>query len=84
MDEGACVRRRSRLCGGDRRRRPFVIDGVPAGTYPIKMWHEGVALKRIIASLQQFEYEDPYEVTKQVVVTSGGVAEVEFELALRE
>ena len=62
----------------------FVIDGVPAGTYPIKMWHEGVALKRIIASLQQFEYEEPYEVTKHVVVTSGGVAEVEFELALRE
>jgi plastocyanin len=61
----------------------FVIKDVPAGTYPIKMWHEGVTLKRIIASLERFEYEPPYEVTKQVVVTAGNTVDVEFELELR-
>ena len=61
----------------------FVIDGVPAGTYRIKMWHEGVRLNRIIESLQRYEYEDPYEVVKQITVTSSGEALVDFELALR-
>lgn len=61
----------------------FIIEGVPAGTYPIKMWHEGVQLKRIIASLQQFEYEGPYEVTQEVVVPPSGEAVVNFGLELR-
>jgi plastocyanin len=62
----------------------FVISGVPGGTYPITMWHEGVALTRIIPSLQQFQYEDPYEITKQVVVTPGSTSEVSFDLELRQ
>jgi hypothetical protein len=62
----------------------FVIDNVPVGTHPIKMWHEGVSLTRIIASLQQFEYEAPYEITKQVVVRPGTTSDVEFELELRQ
>jgi plastocyanin len=61
----------------------FVIEGVRAGTYPIKMWHEGVTLKRVLASLQQFEYEDPYEQTSQVVVPAGGEALLDFDLELR-
>jgi plastocyanin len=61
----------------------FVIEGVPAGTYPIKMWHEGVSLKRVLASVQEFDYEDPYEMTQQVVVPADGEAKVEFEFALR-
>jgi hypothetical protein len=39
----------------------FIIDDVPAGTYPIRMWHEGVQLSRVIPSLQLFEHEEPYE-----------------------
>jgi hypothetical protein len=62
----------------------FLIDGVPPGTYPIKMWHEGVQLKRIVPSLQLFEYEEPYEATEQVVVPAGGEAVVNFELTLRK
>ena len=61
----------------------FVMDNVPVGTYRIKMWHEGVRLKRIIESLQRYEYEDPYESTQQVVVTPGGEAVINFDLALR-
>jgi len=45
----------------------FVID-VPAGTYPIKMWHEGVRLSRVLPSTQLYEHEDPYEATAQVAV----------------
>ena len=61
----------------------FVIEGVPPGTYPITMWHEGVQLKRIIPSLQQFEYEEPYEVKQEVVVPANGEVVVDFELELR-
>src|ERR1043166_4173315 len=39
----------------------FVIPDVPAGTYHIKMWHEGVTLKQNLKALQRYEYEDPYE-----------------------
>src|SRR5206468_12319397 len=61
----------------------FVIEGVPAGSYRIKMWHEGVTLKRNIKSLQRYEYEDPYEVTQDVTVQAGSDAVVNFDLALR-
>lgn len=61
----------------------FVIDHVPAGTYPIKMWHEGIRLTRIIPSLQQFEFEAPYETAQEVVVPENGEAVVNFSLELR-
>ena len=61
----------------------FVIDDVPAGTYPIKMWHEGVQLSRVIPSMQIFEYEQPYESTEQVVVPPNGQAVVNFSFELR-
>ena len=61
----------------------FVIEGVPPGTYRIKMWHEGVALKRNIKSLQRYEYEEPYEVTEDVTVRANSEAVVNFDLSLR-
>jgi hypothetical protein len=61
----------------------FTIENVPAGTYPITMWHEGVRLTRVVASLQQYEYEAPYQTTEQVVVPAGGEAIVTFALQLR-
>jgi hypothetical protein len=64
-------------------RGEFVIDDVPAGSYPITMWHEGVHLKQILPTLQRFEYEDPYEVTEQVVVSPGQDATVNFRFELR-
>ncbi len=61
----------------------FVIEGIPAGTYHIKMWHEGVTLKRNLKSLQRYEYEDPYEVIQEVTVPANGEAVVDFSLVLR-
>jgi plastocyanin len=61
----------------------FVIDDVPAGTYPIRMWHEGVQLSRVIPSMQVYEYEEPYEATEQVVVPANGEAVVNFSFELR-
>ena len=61
----------------------FVIADVPAGTYRIKMWHEGVTLKRNLKTLQRYEYEDPYEITQEVVVQPGVDAVVNFDLSLR-
>ena len=61
----------------------FVIEGVPPGTYRIKMWHEGVTLKRNNKALQRYTYEEPYEVTQDVVVQANGEAVVNFDMALR-
>jgi plastocyanin len=61
----------------------FVISNVPVGTYRIKMWHEGVTLKSNNKALQRYEYEEPYEATKDVVVTANGEAVVNFDLSLR-
>src|SRR5215813_6366965 len=61
----------------------FVIEGVPPGTYRIKMWHEGVTLKRNIKTLQRYEYEDPYETIQEVTVQANGEAVVNFDLVLR-
>jgi plastocyanin len=62
----------------------FVLSDVPAGTYPLRMWHEGVRLTRVIPSLQQYEYEAPYELTQDVVVPPDGEAVVNFVLELRK
>jgi plastocyanin len=61
----------------------FLIEGVPPGTYRIKMWHEGAILKQNIKSLQRYEYEEPYEITQDVTVQANGEAVVNFDLALR-
>ena len=61
----------------------FVIPNVPPGKYRIKMWHEGVIRKRNIESLQQYEYEAPYELTQDVVVQAGSETVVNFEMSLR-
>ncbi|HEY2384459.1 MAG TPA: carboxypeptidase regulatory-like domain-containing protein [Terriglobia bacterium] len=61
----------------------FVIEGVPAGTYKIKMWHEGVRMTRNIKALQRYEYEEPYEITQDVTVTANGETVVNFDMALR-
>jgi len=61
----------------------FVIEGVPPGTYRIKMWHEGVALKRNLKALQLLEYEEPYESAQDVTVQANNDAVVNFDLVLR-
>lgn len=61
----------------------FVIENVPAGTYKIKMWHEGVSVRKIHKALKLYEYEEPYEVVKEVVVQANNDAVVDFDLSLR-
>jgi hypothetical protein len=61
----------------------FVIEGVPPGSYRIRMWHEGVRLTNVFPSLQRYEYEPPYEVTRDIVVPAEGEVEVDFDLELR-
>ena len=61
----------------------FVIEGVPAGTYKIKMWHEGVRLTKNIKSLQRYEYEEPYEITQDVTVPANGETVINFDMTLR-
>ena len=61
----------------------FVMPQVPPGTYRIKMWHEGVIRKRNIESLQRYEYEDPYDITQEVVVQAGAESVANFDLRLR-
>jgi plastocyanin len=61
----------------------FVINDVPAGTYPLTMWHQGVTLSRVIPSLQRFEYEPPYQITEHVIVRPKEETVVNFALELR-
>jgi plastocyanin len=62
----------------------FAIPNVPVGKYRIKMWHEGVTLKSNNKALQRYDYEDPYETTKDVEVMANGEAVVNFDLVLRK
>jgi len=61
----------------------FVIANVPVGTYRIKMWHEGVTLISNNKALQRYDYEEPYETTKDVTVTANGEVIVDFDFTLR-
>jgi plastocyanin len=65
----------------------FSLDNVPPGTYKIKLWHEGVAVVNTLldgAKPKAYQYEQPYEILKEVTVPGGGTARVDFDLALRE
>ncbi len=61
----------------------FVIPDVPVGTYKIKMWHQGVTMKRNIKSFFFFKQKTAYEITQEVVVQDGADAVVNFDLTLR-
>jgi hypothetical protein len=61
----------------------FLLSNVPPGNYRLRMWHEGVIRKRNIESLQRYEYEEPYQMTQDVVVQAGADAVVNFEFSLR-
>jgi plastocyanin len=61
----------------------FTISDVPAGSYRIRMWHEGVRLTQVLKSVQQYEFEAPYEAVQEVAVAANGGAQVDFEFELR-
>jgi hypothetical protein len=64
----------------------FVLTDVPAGSYKIKMWHEGFRITdRDIENgkVKKYYFEDPYEVVKDVAVPQEGKVFVSFEFASR-
>ena len=61
----------------------FELTGVPPGTYTLRMWHEGVKVASYAESLQRYTFEEPYEASKSVTVSSGGDARADFTLTLR-
>jgi hypothetical protein len=64
----------------------FELKDVPAGTYKIKMWHEGVHTIRVdfeSGKPKLFTFEKPYEQAQEVTVGVNGNATVDFSLRLR-
>jgi len=57
----------------------FRIDGVPAGTWKVTMWHEGFRAKGADKDGRPL-YDEPRRVTKEVAVAPKGTSTVEFEL----
>ena len=57
------------------------MDGVPPGTYKIKVWHEGIAMPD--KTNTAFLVATPFEQDKQVTVAPNGKASTEFNLALQ-
>lgn len=64
----------------------FDIRDIPPGTYRVKMWHEGVKItNRAIeqGQVRRYDYEDAYEMTRDVTVAAGGETDASFTLSLR-
>ena len=64
----------------------FVLSDVPAGTYTLRMWHEGVAI--VTTEMEhgvpkKYSFEDPYEVKKDVTVSPRETVEMDIDLVLR-
>lgn len=61
----------------------FTLEDVPPGTYTLRMWHEGVHVRRYTPSLQRYEFEEHYEAANRVEVKPGGESRSDFALTLR-
>jgi plastocyanin len=60
----------------------FRIDGVPAGAYTVRLWHEGW---KILTRDREgrVQYEPPHVLAREVTVPDEGEVQVRFELAPR-
>ena len=64
----------------------FTIDNVPAGTYTLRLWHEGVAIMNKgldPKKITRYFYEEPYTDSLNITVSPNATAEATFELTLR-
>lgn len=64
----------------------FRIDNIPAGTYTLVLWHEGVNIVRREmekGKVTRYTFEEPYTQSRQVVIPPGGSAQSDFEVTLR-
>jgi hypothetical protein len=62
----------------------FSIEGVPPGSYTVKLWFNGIELRRKLdnrGKLIGYGYSDPIVLTRQVTVAPGGSVEATFDLA---
>lgn len=61
----------------------FSLSNVPPGSYTVRMWHEGVHVRSYSASLQRYEYEEPYESAQPLQVRPGAEGRADFSITLR-
>jgi plastocyanin len=57
----------------------FRIDGLPAGTWRVSLWHESWTVQRR-APEGRLEYGPPHRITREVTVPAAGVVTVNFVL----
>ena len=65
----------------------FVLENVPAGTYEVKMWHEGVRVAGVEYEHdkpKKYTFEEPYVSEQKVTLKEGETQSVDFELVLRK
>lgn len=64
----------------------FELTDVPAGTYTLVCWHEGMSETPVLAAgeIAGYEYGPDIEMTQEVTVEGGKTAEVTFTLAAPE
>jgi hypothetical protein len=63
----------------------FTLDKIPPGNYTLRLWHEGVTIKNKVlegTKVTKYQFEEPYEASRQVAVEANGKTNVEFELSL--
>jgi hypothetical protein len=60
-------------------RGAYKIDGIPAGTYKVTMWHEGFRPKGLDKDGRPL-YDEPHTITRDVTIAPRGAATLDFEL----
>jgi Carboxypeptidase regulatory-like domain len=60
-------------------RGAFRIDGIPAGSYKVVMWHEGFRPRGLDRDGRP-RYDEPRTLTRDVTIAPGATATVDFEL----
>ena len=60
----------------------FELTGVPAGTYKLKVWHEGMKESPVVADtkITGYEYSPDIEIEREVTVAAGGTVSETFEI----
>ncbi len=64
----------------------YRLEHVPPGSYTLRLWHEGVSTTNKVmgqGKVTKYDFELPYEESRQIVVQPSGEAIADFELVLR-